>query len=463
MANPFMIQQADFGKAFEDFSRGQTQKVERDRMIGLRAQSDERNQRIFDLEKSIAADAGKAGFDPISDPRVQELSVLNSKSGKDIVSTAQGFSKQRKKSFFNDANEAFNVITDQNVPMSQRMGIVHEMATKRKAKIKRLGGDTNGTDLILQAIESGDLQGATNALQSAVSQGMQAGFLGGKTADKSSALIINSAELDQKRKNLREAKTPEQRKIVQQSIKDFEQLGNMNKQEIILQRKEAAIELAQEKANISIAKQKSLETELQDTRLKIEKARDEVKRKRLADIEKFTTNRKINTAAIEEARGAVLDVETLLKGDLFASAYGTRVANTPESLKTDNQIDARARLDRLSALLELAARGKLKGSGQISDSEQGTLKRSVTLLGNEEISDELARSELENVRKIFEKNGIEFNALLDFQNKNKPSGFEEANQQNNNLLQQSDNSLGQQVDPARARLEAARARKRARG
>ena len=62
MANPFMIQQADFGKAFEDFSRGQTQKVERDRMLGLRAQSDERNQRIFDLEKSIISEKSVSDF-----------------------------------------------------------------------------------------------------------------------------------------------------------------------------------------------------------------------------------------------------------------------------------------------------------------------------------------------------------------------------------------------------------------
>lgn len=61
-----------------------------------------------------------------------------------------------------------------------------------------------------------------------------------------------------------------------------------------------------------------------------------------------------------------------------------------------------ADLDRLSGQLELAAAGKLKGQGTITDSERKTLRESVSAIRNRDISPEKAKSELIRIIPLFE-------------------------------------------------------------
>lgn len=84
--------------------------------------------------------------------------------------------------------------------------------------------------------------------------------------------------------------------------------------------------------------------------------------------------------------------------DDFLSIFGPMDAVTPdirESAKTAN-----AKRERVASLLTLAARGALKGQGQISDFESKLLERAATLLNDRGISDKAAWSEVERLEGV---------------------------------------------------------------
>jgi hypothetical protein len=109
------------------------------------------------------------------------------------------------------------------------------------------------------------------------------------------------------------------------------------------------------------------------------------------------------SAAIDEADRAVDRINSLLTGDRFSSGFGKVVTNTPDVLKSSKAIDTIAELDQIRGLISLESRQKLKGQGTITDSEAKTLEKSATVLSNPLISDDLAKRELNIIKKIFEK------------------------------------------------------------
>lgn len=137
----------------------------------------ERSEQMNALEQQLVDAAGQEGYDPLNNPAMQKLAVLNPKRAASISTATSGLSNAQEKSFFRDAQKASGILNNQDIPMTQRMGLVHEFAEKRRNKIAARGGDTTDTDLILQAIESGNLQEAQSALGFAVKQGKQAGHL----------------------------------------------------------------------------------------------------------------------------------------------------------------------------------------------------------------------------------------------------------------------------------------------
>lgn len=103
-----------------------------------------------------------------------------------------------------------------------------------------------------------------------------------------------------------------------------------------------------------------------------------------------------------EALNAISLTNDLLDDDFFSNAYGRIVADTPERFRTQDAIDAQAKIDQIIGLLSLESREKLKGQGTITDSEAKTLEKSATLLANPRISEDVARREIQRVRGIFE-------------------------------------------------------------
>ena len=55
------------------------------------------------------------------------------------------------------------------------------------------------------------------------------------------------------------------------------------------------------------------------------------------------------------------------------------------------------------ASLELAAAGKMKGQGQLSDGERKILKEGATILSNQDISPEAARAEVNRILPTYQK------------------------------------------------------------
>lgn len=81
--------------------------------------------------------------------------------------------------------------------------------------------------------------------------------------------------------------------------------------------------------------------------------------------------------------------------------FGTIAGRTPNI--TQKSVDVAARKDNLVSLLQLAARGKLKGQGSVSDTESKMLANAATILANPTISPDLARKELARAKAYFER------------------------------------------------------------
>lgn len=98
-----------------------------------------------------------------------------------------------------------------------------------------------------------------------------------------------------------------------------------------------------------------------------------------------------NLALVDELLGSNLDI-----------IYGRLESFVPAQLRSQEGQNLIAKRDRLASQLELAAAGKLKGQGQITENERKVLRESVSALKNTDISPEQALSELERVRPQFE-------------------------------------------------------------
>ena len=83
--------------------------------------------------------------------------------------------------------------------------------------------------------------------------------------------------------------------------------------------------------------------------------------------------------------------------------YGRGESFYPEIMRSQEGIDLLAQRNQFVSLLQLAAAGKLKGQGTVTDSERKTLKDSATVLDNLNISPQLARKAFNDAMNILEK------------------------------------------------------------
>lgn len=94
--------------------------------------------------------------------------------------------------------------------------------------------------------------------------------------------------------------------------------------------------------------------------------------------------------------------EQINKQDL-SLIYGRGESALPELLRSQKGIDLLALRNQYVSLLQLAAAGKLKGQGTITDSERKTLTDSATVLNNLNISPALASQALQSSISILQK------------------------------------------------------------
>lgn len=86
--------------------------------------------------------------------------------------------------------------------------------------------------------------------------------------------------------------------------------------------------------------------------------------------------------------------------DVLDKIYGKGEAFYPDALRSQKGLDALAARDQLVSMLQLGARGELKGQGPITEGEQNILSRAATMLGNPSISPELAKRQVERAVEI---------------------------------------------------------------
>lgn len=98
-----------------------------------------------------------------------------------------------------------------------------------------------------------------------------------------------------------------------------------------------------------------------------------------------------------------------LAGADLDKIYGRGESLYPDFFRSQEGIDMQAKRDQLVGMLQLGARGELKGQGQITEGEQKILSNSVTILANPNISPEAARSAIDDAMRILYRNaGMEF-------------------------------------------------------
>lgn len=103
-----------------------------------------------------------------------------------------------------------------------------------------------------------------------------------------------------------------------------------------------------------------------------------------------------------EAQDAIGMINELKNFDL-GSIYGRGEKYYPDLLRSQEGVDMLAKRDLVVDSLNLVAAGKLKGQGQITENEREMLKRAATMLGNQNISPEAAKKELDRVIPAFEE------------------------------------------------------------
>lgn len=124
---------------------------------------------------------------------------------------------------------------------------------------------------------------------------------------------------------------------------------------------------------------------------------------------------------------------------VLESIYGKGESLYPELLRSQRGIDAMAQRDQLISMLQLGARGELKGQGPITENEQKILSKAATALDNPDISPTLAARYIDDAMEVLRRNaGVDIEAELTSEdseavkwaraNRNNPKWAEKANE-----------------------------------
>ena len=93
--------------------------------------------------------------------------------------------------------------------------------------------------------------------------------------------------------------------------------------------------------------------------------------------------------------------------DLLEKIYGRGESLYPKLLRSQEGINAMAMRDQLVSMLQLGARGELKGQGPITENEQAILSKAITILSEPDISPALAKQYFDNAMTVLGRNAGE--------------------------------------------------------
>jgi len=104
---------------------------------------------------------------------------------------------------------------------------------------------------------------------------------------------------------------------------------------------------------------------------------------------------------VDEANNAVRTINEILSSDTNPLTGDIRTGGMPGMNRSDVQT-TKAKVENIKSLLQLAAAGKLKGQGAMSDKEREMLAKAATSL-DYKMTDEAFRSELGRIQRMFQQ------------------------------------------------------------
>ncbi|MCP3999402.1 MAG: hypothetical protein GY727_00610 [Gammaproteobacteria bacterium] len=130
---------------------------------------------------------------------------------------------------------------------------------------------------------------------------------------------------------------------------------------------------------------------LKDSQNKLQLQEIDLLKKRLD----LTQSERMQGAKDREVESQIDLGNSIISGDLDA-IFGRGEEFYPDLLRSQSGIDLKADVNQFVGQLKLAAAGKMKGQGSVSDSERKTLNEAATVLSNPNISPERARKAMED-------------------------------------------------------------------
>lgn len=138
---------------------------------------------------------------------------------------------------------------------------------------------------------------------------------------------------------------------------------------------------------------------------KIDADRERARLKVQAEVEKQIAQQG-QLGRFQDAQALYTDLMPGGKEDLsrLNRIYGRGESLYPKIARSQEGINSLAQRDQLVSMLQLGARGELKGQGPITESEQGILSKAITILAEPDISPKLASQYINQAMDILGRN-----------------------------------------------------------
>lgn len=291
----------------------------------------------------------------------------------EVFNTLNASDDQAKRSMITGALEA----SLSNDPVS--------VLRRRSESLRAAGRDSSDTDAIIARFESGDAQGAKDALTSAISFGQQTGVLKSPSAQESTTLIKNLEAAGIERGS------PEFKQAVMQSVLDVP-TGEQ-------------VSLEREKLDIRRAEQRQRSLDRQLSRETNELKRRELENK-ISESERLVESAKREQEFNEESSLATVDdtirsVDGLIESPGLTRASGIE-ANIPITIAGSHAANFEAKLETLQSQAFLSQVEKLRGLGALSENEGKKLSSAIGAL-NTSMSDDAMLKSLKEIKRSLEE------------------------------------------------------------
>ena len=327
---------------------------------GQNVQAAQRQNQINALQGSIGQQSAQGGLNPNNSLEFQQLSTLDPNASAQILSNFNNLDKSRKKALFQDAREARKVLES-----GDGEGFLN-IVSDRLDNIERLGGDPSQTMNVLNAYNSGDIQGALGMLNRTEQAGVDLGLIkdlsGGNVSVQSSKILDDGSVIQVLKGGGRQVISTTGEILTGEAAKNAVRVSR----DQAFNRKKELARLGQ-----LIRREESNEGLLSEQQSGIQKLNIQ----RLGELSKTSTGRQ---AAIKKATKFKLALD---KGEVQSGAGRIGASFIPGVFTKQAQFD-----EEFNAFAEIAARQQLKASGETkpTDPDVEGMKRAMFGIGRDE-------------------------------------------------------------------------------